>query len=361
MIAVLVYIVVTFTAFRLLIAFLNFIFREKLQENKTGEKLPSLSILVPARNEATNIGGLLSGLIEIKSSNIEEIIVCDDFSEDDTAGIVERYMAKDCRISLIRSEGPPDGWLGKNHACHRLAQAAKGDFLLFLDADVRISRDFTDRALSYIFNKKVDLLSIFPYQVMHTYAEKVSVPNMKIILLSLLLLPLVRLVGFTSVSAANGQCMLFNAKSYRAVMPHSIFKASRAEDIEIARHFKKLKLKVACITGVKSVQCRMYDSFKGTVEGFSKNVVFFFGGSYLGAILYWILTTLGWIPVLSCSVYLFLFYIGWEILIRIFVSLISRQNILENILLLIPQQMTLGVFIIKSLTNRSLIWKGRKI
>lgn len=349
---------------RLLTAFLNFMFMERLRKEKDEKKLPELSVLIPVRNEEANIGNILSDLIKTKSRCLKEILVFDDLSEDNTADIVNEYSLKDKRIRLIRSKGLPDGWLGKNHACHTLAGEAKGEYFLFLDADVRIKPEFAGRVLDYIVRKKVSLLSIFPTQRMYTYAERISVPNMHIILLSLLLLPMVRISGFSSVSAANGQCMLFDSKTYKNLSPHYKFKASRAEDIEIARYFKARKYKVSCMTGSRLIQCRMYESLSGAVEGFSKNVIFFFGNSYIASVFYWAFTTLGWIPVLIISFRLFLFYILMEIIIRIFISLTAKQNVLNNIILAIPQQFILGAFIIKSWKNKhksGFSWKGRKI
>ncbi|WP_303086777.1 glycosyltransferase [Porphyromonas circumdentaria] len=353
-----------FLAFRLLIAFLNYLFRARLPRVKDNASLPTLSVLIPARNEASNIGLILHDLIRIEGEEIREIIVYDDASDDATPDIVSEYMLQDERIRLLRSQGLPDGWLGKNNACHRLAQEARGDYFLFLDADVRVAPDFINRLLAYAVGKKVSLLSIFPCQTMYSWAEKITVPNMHVILLSLLLLPMVRRVGFSSVAAANGQCMLFESRVYRALLPHLRFRASRAEDIEIARYLKKQKEKVACLTGVATIRCRMYDSLDSAIEGFSKNVTFFFGNSYVGAIFYWLLTTLGWVFVGISSFELLLLYLSMGLLMRLFISLTALQNVFNNIILAIPQQLMLGAFIVKSLKNKHrgyFSWKGRKL
>jgi len=118
--------------------------------------------------------------------------------------------------------------------------------------------------------RQCDLMSIFPTQEMYTLGEKITVPNMQIILLTLLPLPLVRLSGFPSLSAANGQFMLFRRDTYEKIEPHKQFRKSRAEDIEIARHMKRLRLRVSCLTGERDVRCRMYHSLAEAVEGFSK-------------------------------------------------------------------------------------------
>ena len=95
---------------RLVIATLNLLLQERLPQPKSRESLPSLSILIPARNEAHNIEALLSDLTHVESECLIEIIVCDDASEDSTAELVETWMQRDSRIRLrpaimMRSEG----------------------------------------------------------------------------------------------------------------------------------------------------------------------------------------------------------------------------------------------------------------
>lgn len=369
MIEYIAYVVVGFAVLRLLVSLANFLFRESLPKHPlvTDADERSVSILIPARNEATNIGNILSDLKQMPDKSIGEIIVFDDLSEDDTAEIVLKHALEDPRLRLIRSSSLPEGWVGKSHGCHHLAQEAKGDYLLFLDADVRVQPAFVDRALSYMKRKKVDLLSLFPTQEMKTLAEQMTVPNMHIILLTLLPLPLVRLSGFSSLSAANGQCMLFHRATYDTLRPHEAYRHSKAEDIDIARYFKRQKRKVSCLTGEAGIYCRMYNDLRSAINGFAKNVTYFFGSgnSYLSAGLYWLLTTFGVVAVAHAlpSVYLW-GYVAAVVLSRLFVSLTARQSPLLNVLLIIPQQLMLGAFILRSWLNkrkRSFEWKGRTL
>ncbi|KGN70745.1 glycosyltransferase family 2 protein [Porphyromonas sp. COT-108 OH1349] len=369
MIEYIAYAVFGFALLRFLIASLNMLFLETLPKHpRIGEaERGKVSILIPARNEADNISHLLSDLKRVNDESIREIIVLDDQSEDNTAEIVSHYCRDDARLRLISSSSLPEGWLGKNHACHSLAKEAEGDFFLFLDADVRIEPGFVDRAMAYCQKKKTDLFTVFPTQDMETWAEKVSVPNMHIILLTLLFLPLVRLSCFSSLSAANGQCMLFRRNAYKALLPHYTYRHSKAEDIEIARYFKRKRRKVACLTGIKSIHCKMYSDLQGALDGFSKNVTYFFGGAnaYLPALLFWSVTTFGIVPLLLSSSPIFaLYYIGIVIVTRLMVSLTAGQSPFYNILLIIPQQIMLGAFILKSWINKRRLefrWKGRTL
>ena len=266
---------------------------------------------------------------------------------------------------MVRSDNLPAGWLGKNFACHSLATQAKGDYLLFLDADVRIQGDIIRQVTGYAEKHKLGLLSLFPRQQMVSFGEKITVPVMNFILLTLLPLPFVLWSRFASLAAANGQFMLFNAQIYKDLHPHEFNRKHKVEDIAIARYFKQRRIPVACLTGDKSIQCRMYGGFEEAVNGFSKNITAFFGNSYLLAVLFWFITTLGIIPVfISLQSRIFICYISTIVVTRVLVSITSRQSIRANLLYLIPQQLVMGLFIFRAFTFKyfkQYQWKGRNI
>ena len=357
-------IILAFALLQLLVALLNRLLRERLPVRGASPCHKTVSVLIPVRDEEKNIGRLLGDLTSL-TDRLLEVILYDDHSTDNSAAIISAFARKDGRIRLIRSGGLPAGWSGKSNGCHRLALEAKGDYLLFLDADVQVREGLIDRCLQYMAGRKADLMSIFPTQEMHTLAEKITVPNMQIILLSLLPLPLVRLSRFSSLAAANGQFMLFKHEAYKELLPHERSKKSRAEDIETARYFKCQRRRVACLTGIGEVRCRMYNSLPAAVEGFARNVNYFFGNSALLALIYWLVTTLGFVAfLLAGRTDLLGVWIGATLLTRILVSSTARMDIQQNLLLLLPQQIMLGRFIIRSITNRRknrFRWKGRII
>lgn len=359
---ILAYIILAFTVIQLIVALMNLLPGTTLPESGalSGELV---SVLVPARNEENNIGNILQDLLTQDYKNIE-IVVFDDQSEDRTGEIVRGFSSADKRIRLITSDGLPDGWLGKNYACHSLSTYATGEFLLFLDADVRIKNNTIGKAVSFAKKQELSLISIFPKQVIKTNGEKMTVPNMNYILLSLLPLILVRKSKFTSLSAANGQFMFFRADVYKRMTPHRLMKDNMVEDISIAGYLKKNDHKIACLVGDHNINCRMYTGYLDALEGFSKNVIAFFGNSFFLAILFWLVTSFGFIPVLLLlPSKIFLVYIAMYLLTRIVISIASHQNILNN-LHLFNLQLSMGIFIYKAFINkhfRKFQWKGRSI
>lgn len=348
---------------RFLIALLNYLTRPILPNGKpTG--YPLVSVLIPARNEELNIGKLLQGLLKQSYWNIE-ILVYDDQSIDNTAGIIKEFSKTDNRVSLLSSNGLPNGWLGKNYGCHQLAKNAKGDFFLFIDADVMVSPHFIENAVAFAQRKKLSLLSMFPRQELLTFGEKLVVPTMNWILLSLLLLPLVRWSKRRSLAAANGQMMMFDANHYRLNQWHELVKSSPVEDISISRLIKRKRLKMATLLGTDDISCRMYGSYNDAINGFTKNVSAFFGGSIAVTIFFALIGTVGPFIVVSSLPFLLSFaYFFCLISARILIARLSEQSYLFNVILWPLQHWAFLHLVYRSFLlskQKNYVWKGRKI
>ena len=358
----LAYISLAFLAMQFVNVLLNFIFSQKIKNSAT-QNDDLISVLIPARNEEENIGPLLQSLSEMKNTRLE-ILVFDDESTDLTSTIVAEYSKINPAIKLLKSEGLPSGWLGKNHACFRLAEKATGAYYLFIDADVKLQGGIITDTVSYLKKYRLGLLSIFPTQLLQTVGEKLTVPVMNYILLTLLPLIFVRISPFSSHSAANGQFMLFDASVYRKFQPHRHFKSSAVEDISISRFFKKKKIKIACITGEKRVECRMYTSYEAALNGFTKNVFMFFGNNPIIAFVFWTLSTLGFMPVIIWKWQYFPVYLLLVLLIQLIYSAAGRQNPLTNTAFFPLQLGFLLQVMVKSLSlkkQKQSTWKGRNI
>jgi glycosyltransferase involved in cell wall biosynthesis len=347
-----------------MVSLVNLLATHYLPAGSSPSLTPMLSILIPARNEEKNIHNILSDLLHIRHQHIE-ILVYDDESTDRTAHIVREFMKRDPRIRLLYPQTLPEHWTGKNHACHQLAMQAKGDYYLFLDADVRIRESLINSGLEFLIEKDLALLSIFPVQIMETLGAKISVPLMNWILLSILPLPFIRRNRRSSLAAANGQFMLFPSKIYDQFKPHQVFREHRVEDMAIIRFLKKHGFTVETFLGRDDISCRMYDELGPAIEGFSKNILLFFGDSILITVLYASLITLAPVfIILYLPVYAWIIYFSLILMMRFNISLASRQPVFQNLFYLVPQQIVLLLIIGKAVYNRlfgKLIWKGRNI
>lgn len=357
-------IVILFTLMQLTVALINLTGNRRLPA--TGlTTLSDVSILIPARNEAGNLPVLLNDLLQLPARPLE-ILICDDHSTDATFTLAAHIAAHHPHLRIFQSEMLPPGWQGKNFACYQLARQAKGRYLLFIDADVRISGTDIQRTLSLMQNLKTGLLSVFPCQIMLTDGEKNTVPLMTYILLTLLPLPFVyRITEQSALAAANGQYMLFEASAYRQLQPHRQVRHSAVEDIAISRYYKKQGQPVACLTGFAGISCRMYPSRTAAIRGFARNIAAFFGGSLGVAALFWLLTSWGWIPI---ALYLswsgLIIYLFVRFTIRAIVSLTCRQPVAGNLFRAFAQQGNMLLILLQAWHTRRIghqEWKGRNI
>lgn len=353
-----------FGLIRLSISLVNWLARLYLPVARKTTVPPLVSVLIPARNEENTIGSLLADL-QAADYHPLEIIVYDDQSTDGTSAIVKQFATAPHPVRLIQGSSLPHGWLGKNWACHCLSRAATGRRLLFLDADVHIAKETIGKAVTYVDIHRLELLSIFPTQRLPSWGSRLSVPLMNWILLSLLPLPCVRLSGQPSLAAANGQFLMFEATAYQRISPHESVKNNPVEDMVIMKRFKEEKLHVATLLGGKDVFCTMYTTLSAAIEGFSRNIIQFFGGSGILAVLFVLLTTIAPFYLFSVSgFWRGITYIFLILLNHLFVSLASCQPVIWNWVLLIPRQCVLWVILLSALLKRkqhTLRWKGRKI
>ncbi len=358
----LVYISFGFLCFQLLDVLINFIFRQYIEKTEI-QNSDLISVLIPARNEESNIARLLYALQKMRNTNIE-ILVCNDHSTDNTEEVINKYATIDSRVRLIQSDLLPDNWLGKNFACYQLAKQAKGEYMLFVDADVVISGNIVADAVAYARKYKLGLLSVFPKQILLTSGEKQTVPLMNYILLTLLPLIFVRVSPFKSHSAANGQFMLFDTKTYNELEPHKQFKNSAIEDVVISRFYKKNKIKIACLIGEERIQCRMYNSYKDALNGFSKNIFMFFGNVPVLAFLFLVFGIFGFVPIILYNLYLLIPYLLAVIFIQLLYAITCKQKIITTILYFPANMFFMLRVMINSLIvrkNKDYIWKGRNI
>lgn len=356
-------IVFIFLILRFAVTLFNFISDPKLRKvNRMHQHL--VSILIPARNEESNILTLLRSIEEQDYPNYE-VIVLDDDSSDKTFALCEEFVAHRSQFKVIKGKSLPQGWLGKNFACYQLAKEAKGQYLLFLDADEKVYPGLINSAVHRIKAKKLALLSLFTNQEMQSFGEKLVVPLMHYLLLNLLPIRLIYLAQNPAFAAASGQFMLFDAKLYHQYQWHSLSKDQIVEDVEIMKMVKTEELRGESLLANGFITCRMYTGYQEAIDGFSKNFLAAFNYSVPGFICYLVLIIGGPMLILSTlNPQLILMMSGLILLTRIMISLSSGQNALYNSILHPLQMLSLlviGVLAIQNHLTKSTVWKGRRV
>jgi len=357
------YVIFFFLILRFTVTLFNFISNPKLTQSPKYFQ-DFVSVLIPARNEEQNIIRLLQSLKIQEYQNIE-VIVLDDSSEDNTHQMVHEFCLTDNRFKIIKGNPLENGWLGKNYACHQLALHAKGNFLMFLDADEEVKDGLINNALYRMYLGKLSLLSLFTNQVMKTNGEKSVIPLMHYLLLNLLPLRLVKLSKMAAFAAASGQFMLFNAADYHQNQWHQSVKNKVVEDVEIMKRIKTNGFKGEALLANGYIFCRMYKNYQECLNGFSKNLLSGFGNSIFGLLIYIFLIIIGpLIIAINLNFQLIYFAVILIMLSRIMISLLSGQNVILNIIFHILQMLNLLVLAFLSVQkniSKNVVWKGRSI
>jgi len=237
------------------------------------DDLPFLSIVVPARNEERQIETCVRSLLAQRYPNFE-VIVVDDRSTDGTAEILERLARNDARLHIVHGEPLPDGWVGKPWALNQGMHAARGEMLLFTDADTEHEPLACASAVRYALDQGVSFLSLLPTQQFETPAERIFLPTILfMILFGIGSLDAINDPKSEDAAIFNGQYLLCRRHALEALGGYERVRASIAEDYDLARIVKRDGRFRSMLVGANDlVRTRMYRSFREIWDGFSKNL-----------------------------------------------------------------------------------------
>ena len=231
---------------------------------------PSVSLLIPARDEAANIDAALGSALASEGVDLE-VVVLDDGSTDGTGARVEAWAACDPRVRLAEGPPLPAGWNGKQRACWNLSREASHDLMVFLDADARLEPDALARIAALMERRGLDLASGFPRQVTRTLAEQLVIPQVHVLLLGYLPLPFAAAFRGRGFAAGCGQLMAVRRAAYGAVGGHGAIRASRHDGVTLPRAFRAAGFRTGLFDATPLARCRMYEDAAAVWRGFSKN------------------------------------------------------------------------------------------
>ena len=267
-------------------------FKGSLKHYPPPENPPLVSVVVPARNEERNIERCVLGLIGQSYPNLELVFVDDD-SHDATPAILARYASQDQRVKVVHTEGKPDGWNGKQWACHCGMLAARGNWLCFMDADTYAEPNLISRAVAFSLNNRVDMLTLQPWYEMRGLWERIVLPNG--------LLPL--LLAFPphrvndpndSLVMANGQFILIRREVYQKVGGHAGIRDHMMDDFSLARNVKRAGYRLFVAEAMDLMRVRLYTNLQEIWRGALKAAVEISGG--------WLKSILGLLAILLVNV-----------------------------------------------------------
>jgi chlorobactene glucosyltransferase len=209
------------------------------------------------------------------------VIVLNDGSSDRTGEILQKIKREHPhadRLRIVEGEALAAGWIGKCWACHQLAHEAKGEWLLFTDADTRHEAGALSAAFLLAEERGADLTSLWPLQITETPGERMTVPLVQLILVGYCPLWLIDAIRSPRMVAACGQYMLWKKASYQKAGGHEAVRSHLVEDVALAGRVMIQKMRLLNVDGTDVVSTRMYRSFRDLWLGFTKNFYTGFGG-----------------------------------------------------------------------------------
>lgn len=239
-----------------------------------------VSLLLPVRNEAHRVTPCLHALLAQQRLRSAELLVLDDVSTDGTADLVRDELMRGSagdRARLLPGGALPQGWLGKTWACAQLAEAANGEVLVFLDADVVLAPDAVARTVTLLRDSGLQLISPYPRQRAETPAERLIQPLLQWSWLTFLPLRWAERSPRPSLAAANGQLLAVDAAAYRAAGGHGAVCGEVLDDVALLRAMKRSGFHGVVADGTDLATCRMYTGWAELRDGYAKSLASAFG------------------------------------------------------------------------------------
>ena len=229
---------------------------------------PMVTIIIPARNEERSIGATLDAALGQEYPRFE-VVAVDDGSTDRTASEVA-VRARDTRLTAVSCPSLPEGWLGKPHALFQGALRAKGEWLLFMDADVRLAPTTLRRAVSRCESEGWDHLTLLAHFERRGFWEEVAMPLLPVFffIFSPSYLALSRRSG---LAFGGGAFNLVRRRAYETIGGHRRLASSVVDDIRLAMELKAAGFVTRTRLGKRLVRLRMYHGLKEIIDGFTKN------------------------------------------------------------------------------------------
>ena len=231
---------------------------------------PLISVIIPARNESSTISTVVRSILQ-STYHPFELLVVDDRSTDDTASAV-LALKTDPRLRLVRGADLPEGWYGKPWACFQGYQEARGELLLFTDADTRHQPELLERAVGALLTERAGLVTVSPTQQCITFWERIVMPQIWFLLALRYNPGRVNRARRPRDVIANGQFILTSREAYEAAGTHAAVRHEVAEDLALAQTYLQKGLKLHFAFAERLMETRMYQGLASLIEGWSKNI-----------------------------------------------------------------------------------------
>lgn len=263
---------------------LNVLFVPTLRTGERPSRALSLSVVIPARNEERGIGETVRAFRAQDYPELE-VIVVNDASTDATAAAARAAAGDDPRIRLIEGTETPEGWLGKPWALEQGAQAARGELLLFVDADIHYEPEAVSAMVAALERSGAAGLTAFPRIVLGGFWERVAMPQLGAVFFGMVPVWLSNHTTWPLLGIGAGTGNLYRRETYASIGRHEAIRRSVVDDMALAQRARRCGFRTVTVRGADLVAVRMYHGLREIVDGFTKNAYDAMGGHPLLAVL----------------------------------------------------------------------------
>ena len=327
----------------------------------SSDLLESVGVLVPMRNEAENVEGLVATLTAQAGSF--HFYLLDDNSEDGTFELLQRFTADGSRFTVIKGAALKEGWIGKTWALQQLFEASIETVLVSIDADVRLSNDSINQAVTTMHDARLDFVSPYPHQIARTFAERLIQPLLQWSWLTTVPLRYAEKSGQKSMAVANGQFFVVRRSALASIGGYQSVKHAVIDDVFLARELVKNGSSGTVINGSDIAQTRMYTSWREIKAGYGKSLNKAFGSVFgaLFAVAFLVTTSIA--PLILGLLGNSYGWLGFAAIVatRVLSAIKSRGNILDSVLHPISVVALIYLIVYSYLRRGSIQWKGRTV
>jgi cellulose synthase/poly-beta-1,6-N-acetylglucosamine synthase-like glycosyltransferase len=343
----------------LTIAAVNFV--QIRTPQRTSELTETIGVIVPMRNEAENVEGLIATLAAQEGSL--HFYLLDDNSEDQTFELLQRFTQTDSRFTVIKGGVLNDKWIGKTWALQQLFDVSSEEILVSIDADVRLSNDAINKAVTAMNDARLDFVSPYPRQIAQSFAERLIQPLLQWSWLTTVPLRYAERSGQKSMAVANGQFFVVRRSALAAIGGYQSVKHAVIDDVFLARELVKNGSSGTVINGSEIAETRMYATWSEIKAGYGKSLNLAFGSLFgaLFVVAFLIATCIA--PLLLGLLGNPYGWLGFAAIVgtRVLSAMKSRGRVLDSVLHPISVVALIYLIVYSYLRRRSIQWKGRTV
>ncbi len=327
----------------------------------TSQLLDSAGVVVPMRNEAENVEGIVATLSA--QDGPFHFYLLDDNSEDKTLELLQRFTAGDSRFTVIKGAPLADGWIGKTWALQQLYEASSEDVLVSIDADVRLTNDAINKAVTSLRGARLDFLSPYPRQIAHSFGERLIQPLLQWSWLTTVPLRYAEGARQKSMAVANGQFFVVRRSALDSIGGYQSVKHAVIDDVFLARQLIAHGSSGTVIDGSDIAETRMYASWSEIEAGYGKSLNKAFG-SIFGAIFVIVFLFVTSIAPLVLGLLGNPYgWLGFAAIVgsRVLSAIKSRGSVVDSVLHPISIVALIYLIVYSYLVRGTVTWKGRTL